>query len=974
MHNKILSILIITISFVYTEVYAESTNIEGIVKDKTTGEELLGANVILINTSMGGATDKHGKYIIRNVPIGKYTIRASYIGYNSEEFTIDVIEGRTIEQDFTLSPVTVVGQTVVVTGQASGQLQSINKQLSSDQITSVVSAHRIQELPDANAAETLGRLPGLSVLRSGGEGNEVVIRGLAPKYNQILINGVKMASTDPFNRSEDLSMISSNSLEGIIVSKTVTPDMDANVLGGVVNFELREAQLSDKGRAQFNLLAQGGYNNLSNVYNKFNNYKYVVSGEDRFFDNRFGVFAQFDYERKNLSSNEFGANYTHKSSSTTEYLTNTLNLNNIPRDRQRANGTVVLDYQLDNGALKLSNFLSSGKTAIYNRAEGFDIQQNLHTYTLTNNNNTLNIITNALKFDYTLPIFNTEVLLSHAYSETKTPNDWTITFLQGAAGLDQFINVSNLNPISIPPAANNNLSATYLNNIITNNSFSRERNLTGKLDLWTDWNISDLISARIKFGGMYTHQTRSYVYSQATGQGLGLESAKFVDSLIASQFESTLPYINSTHIPIGPFIDPEYDYGKFLEGDYTLGPALNYSMLAQTANMLQDKIKLIAINNAIAYFHDNFNSTTYNYNGHENHIAFYLMTTVKIGPEITLIPGVRYQDLKTTYTAPRGLQNTTSATGGAYIHYDTTLSVEHGYWLPDLTLRYKPLSWFDIRLSYTNTLSYPDFNAIVPRIDVSTGGAISWNNYELKPSRSTNYDVYLSFYDNSIGLFTIGGFLKRIDDLIYPWTFYVNRDEALQYYPPGLPHGPLTGNYSVSTYVNNTNRIDDYGLEVDWQTHFWYLPHPLEGLVLNVNYTHIFSKATYPYTYVNRVGRIIQYIDTTYTDRLLFQPDNILNLSVGYDFADFSIRVSMLYQDNIFTGSSLWPQLRSSTSAYTRWDLAIKQKLPWFGLQVFFDLNNINGARDVSVLQSADIPQSEQDYGMTANLGLRWKF
>jgi TonB-dependent receptor len=975
MRNRILSILIITISLFINQVYAAVANVEGFVKDKETGDVLLGANVVLLNTSMGAATDNHGKYIIQNVPPGTYTLRASYIGYNSEDVTIDVTEGKTIEHNFGLQPVTVVGQTVTVTGQASGQLQSINKQLLSDQITNVVSSHRIQELPDANAAETLGRLPGIAVLRSGGEGNEIVIRGLAPQYNQILINGVKMASTDAFSRSEDLSMISSNSLEGIIVSKTVTPDMDANVLGGVVNFELREAKVDIPGVPRFDILAQGGYNNLENAYNQFNNYKYVLSGENRFFDNKFGTFIQFDYERKNLSSNEFGAEYTHKSSSATEYLINTLNLYNIPRDRQRMNGTIVMDYNLDKGAIKFSNFLSSGSTDIKNRTEGFDIQNNLHTYSFINNNNTLNIITNALKLQYELPVFNAEALLSHAYSETKTPNDWTITFQQGSAGLDQFINQSNLNPKDIPPAANNNLSATYLNNIITNSSFARERGLTGSLDLWTDWNITDLVSARIKFGGMYRHQTRSYDYEQATGQGLGLESAKFVDSLIASQFESTLPYVNTTNIPISPFIDPNYDYGKFLGGDYEMGVPLNFSMLSQTANMLRNNISLISTRDAIAYFHDSFNSTTNNYSGYEDQRAFYVMANVKIGETITVIPGVRYQGLKTNYTAAQGIQNTASATGGPYMHYDTTLSVDHSYWLPDVTLRYKPLSWFDVRLSYTNTLSYPDFNTIVPRIDVSTTGTILWNNYALNPSRSTNYDAYLSFYDNNIGLFTVGGFLKQIEDLIYPWTFYVNGNEALPYFPPGLAHGTPAGNYGISTYVNNSNRIDDYGLEVDWQTHFWYLPHPLEGLVLNINYTHIFSKASYPYTYIYKPSpRITVFVDTTYTDRLLYQPDNILNVALGYDFAGFSIRVSMLYQDDIFTGSSLWPQLRSSTSAYTRWDLAVKQELPWYGIQVFFDLNNINGARDVSVLQSANIPQSEQDYGMTADLGVRVKF
>ena len=308
-----------------------------------------------------------------------------------------------------------------------------------------------------------------------------------------------------------------------------------------------------------------------------------------------------------------------------------------------------------------------------------------------------------------------------------------------------------------------------------------------------------------------------------------------------------------------------------------------------------------------------------------------------------------------------------------YLHYDTTVTVDHGYWLPDVTVRYKPLSWFDVRLAYTNTLSYPDFNAIVPRIDASAG-AINYNNFELKPSRSSNYDAYLSFYDNNIGLFTVGGFLKRITDLIYPWTFHVSGQDAAPYYPPGIAHSTLTGNYTISTFVNDSYKIDDYGLEIDWQTHFWYLPNPLKGLVLNVNYTHVFSKATYPYTKTVKVGRLTHYVDTTYSDRLLYQPDNIINLSLGYDFEGFSIRVSMLYQDNIFTGPNFWPQLRTSTSAYTRWDMAVKQQLPWYNLQVFFNLNNINSARDESVIQEANIPQSQQDYSLFAELGLRWNF
>ena len=960
---------------------ATPANIEGYVKDSQTNDPLIGTNVILVGTSLGSAADINGKYTIKNIPPGSYTIRATYIGYKSKEFKIEIKEGMHLSQDFNLEPESVEGQTVVVTGQASGQYEAINKQLTSSQIVNAVSAARIQELPDANAAESIGRLPGISVLRSGGEADEVVIRGLAPKYNRILINGVQLTSSNPNDESVDLSMISSNMLEGMEVMKTVTPDMDANVIGGTVNMELREAKVTEAGIPQFGLLFQGGYNALSNAYNKLNNYKYVGSAENRFFKNNLGVFAQVSVERKNLTSNQLGASYTNNGNSITQYLTTSLNLDNIPRDRQRYNGTIVLDYKLPAGTIKLANLLSTGNTNVQDRGEYYGITgstgSNIHNYSLNYSKSTLSVITNALHLQYQLPIFHLNAEFSHAYTETKNPHDWTTTFQQGSAGLGDLVNVANLSPQNIPKAANNDASLTYLNAIQTFNSFSGARALTGSLDLETNLNFSDKVSSVIKFGGSYRYETRKYLYGQTRGDGLGLASAGFVDSLIASHFPSTSQYRSTTSIPIGPFIDPGYDYGEFLGGRYPMIYALNYGMLSNLSSYLDNNISLIERRNAIAYSHDSYNSSTFNYNGHENQSAAYIMATVNIGPQITLIPGVRYQNLQTTYSGIQGQQNNASSTGGPYLHYDTTVTVNHGYWLPDVALRYKPFTWFDIRLSYTNTLAYPDFIAIIPRINVpaSTGGTISWNNAQLSPSRSTNYDIYFSFYDNSIGLFTIGGFLKQIDDLIYPWTFHVSGAQVLPYYPPGLrPTIPPTGSYSVATYINDSNRAKDYGLEIDWQTHFWYLPHPFDGFVLNVNYTHVFSKEKYPYVNIVKVGRGLVYVDTTFEDRLLYQPDNIANLSLGYDYKGFSVRVSMIYQDNIFSGPNFWPQLRTTTSSYTRWDLAVKQDLPWLGIQLYGDLSNFNSETDVQVIQApTGVPQAEQDYGMTADLGIRLK-
>ena len=175
------------------------------------------------------------------------------------------------------------GSEVIVTVQAKGQMDAINKQLNSKSLVNIISSDRIQELPDANAAETVARVPGVSIRREGGEGNKVVIRGLSPKYNNITVNGVKLASTDNDDRSIDLSMISQYMLDGIEVTKAGTPDQDSDVLGGTVNFLLKKAEPGLHG----NIITQGMHNGLKGT---FNDNKFVLDLEQQVFQRPFGCF------------------------------------------------------------------------------------------------------------------------------------------------------------------------------------------------------------------------------------------------------------------------------------------------------------------------------------------------------------------------------------------------------------------------------------------------------------------------------------------------------------------------------------------------------------------------------------------------------------------------------------------------------------------------------------------------------------
>ncbi|OYV84996.1 MAG: hypothetical protein B7Z63_06120, partial [Ignavibacteriae bacterium 37-53-5] len=339
----------------------------------------------------------------------------------------------------------------------------------------------------------------------------------------------------------------------------------------------------------------------------------------------------------------------------------------------------------------------------------------------------------------------------------------------------------------------------------------------------------------------------------------------------------------------------------------------------------------------------------------------------KVGPEVTVIGGVRYQTFQTSYTGVAGVTSPESYL--AYNHYDTTITRYDGYWLPDVTLRYDPVSWADIRLSYTNTLAYPSFSNFVPRINLS-GLTVGWNNNGLVPAHSINYDASVSFYDNTLGLFSADGFVKEIRNMIYSWQFFVKGNAALQYLPLNLANFDSNSTYDVTTTENNPYLNKVYGIELDWQTHFWYLPGVLSGLVLDVNYTHTKSVAHYPYLASESNGRILTYIDTSFTDRLVDQPNNIFNISLGFDYRGFSVRVAMVYQADIFTAASQWPQLRGYTAAYERWDVAARQKLPWDGVEIYADFNNINAANDMQVIQAGP-PTAIEDYGFTADMGLR---
>ena len=146
--------------------------LRGAVTDSVTNDKLIGATIVVMGTSLGAITDVEGEYRLSNVPEGKRQIKISYVGYKTKIVQVDVVSGQMKRADFQIVVDAININEVVVTGQARGQVAAINQQLGANTIVNVISEEKIQELPDANAAEAIGRLPGVSIQRFGGRSKQ----------------------------------------------------------------------------------------------------------------------------------------------------------------------------------------------------------------------------------------------------------------------------------------------------------------------------------------------------------------------------------------------------------------------------------------------------------------------------------------------------------------------------------------------------------------------------------------------------------------------------------------------------------------------------------------------------------------------------------------------------------------------------------------------------------------------------------
>ena len=827
-------------------------------------------------------------------------------------------------------------------------------------------------------------MPGVSVVRNGCEATQVVIRGLEPKYNSITIAGVALPATSSSDRGSDLSMISSNSLEGIEVYKTVTPDMDAAAIGGTVNFDIRRAKSNVEGAPTFSFIAQGGYKGL--VYS-LGDYKFVASVEKRFFDDKFGVFVQGIVQRQNLSNDQMSAYYDNSKINSWNYPDSiqmySTTLEFIKSIQKRYAGTVTLDYQLPEGDISFLNLFSRGSTNTdtYSELYPTTVQGGSYVFGAQRETANLDVLSNILSYKQSFGSLTINAKLSNAYSDNIAPYSWYTNFTSAATTSIPF----NITPSAVAQMGQNlvNPSNMQWTTLTGWNSFTKQDDRQASLDLEKKLNLSDQISMAVKVGGVYKYTTRYYNYDETDGiMNIGSPSTQ---ATVRAYLVTQLPFLQNPPYNWDPsgagkvgyagLIDPSVNFGNFLNGRYSMVSSANIDVLDQVLHVLKSYRSGTISSPSQPVFDPNYVASRYqDYSGNEARTAGYIMTTVNVGSWLMIIPGVRYQELKTSYTALHFNNYLVTNTSQAWPDSSVTAKNTYRYWLPDVSAKIDLSDAIGIRLAYTNTLAYPDYQSFVPTWAYNASlYTMYWNNTALLPEQSHNYDAQVALHNNTIGLFSVGGFLKQIDNEIYnPGQVYLTKSLAAA---NGYPFANLltASVCTLQTYINNPFRVNVWGIESEWQTHFWYLPHPLDNLVLNVNYTHVFSAAKFTKTIMTNT-RVPQPIDTSYTDKLYQQPSDVVNLSIGYDYGKFSILASMIYQSEVFNQPNYWWMLRSDKATYRRWDIVIKQGLPWFNMEVYGDVNNLNNETDLYTIRKNNLPVSENSYGLTADIGLRWNF
>jgi len=234
--------LLLSIINISNKLIAQNFKISGIVLDDATREPLTGATILLQGTNFYALSGLDGSYQLKNIPAGTYSIEISFISFEKNASVIKVDSDT--KHNIKLKTSDLELETVQVTASKDESTEGSARMTEKNamNVVNVISSKEIDVSPDITVANVVQRVSGVSLERnSNGDGQHAIVRGMDKRYNYTLVNGIKIPSPDPRNRYVPLDIFPSDLLDRLEVTKALTPNMEGDAIGGVIDMKMKNA-------------------------------------------------------------------------------------------------------------------------------------------------------------------------------------------------------------------------------------------------------------------------------------------------------------------------------------------------------------------------------------------------------------------------------------------------------------------------------------------------------------------------------------------------------------------------------------------------------------------------------------------------------------------------------------------------------------------------------------------------------------
>lgn len=843
-HLKYLIICLVVFVVGATSAFAQQTGaIKGRIVDSD-GLPMPGASIRITELpNIGTSSDVNGQFNLLSIATGSYTLTVSYIGYTTVSMPVTVIAGETITQDFQLTEGATIGEEILVLGDGlRGQARALNQQRNNMNITNVVSSDQAGRFPDANIGDALKRISGVTIQNDQGEARRIIIRGMAPQLNSVTINGERIPSAEGDNRNIQLDLIPSDMIQSIEVNKAVTPDMEADAIGGSVNLVTR----SSPDALRLSGTAASGLNLLSN--------KPIWTGGfvvgDRFLDGRLGAVLSASYNYHDFGSDNVEAVWAL--SDNDDVILDEFDIRKYLVRRERKSTSLSLDYRLnDENVLYLSGMynwrddwenryrmrvsqipdafedgeavpVSNGVWNLPARVEfqtkgGIDSDRTKMRRLEDQRNRNVSFGGNHL-----LGNLRADWSISYAKSSEERPNERYLSFRQG--GRATTLDLSDTRKPIIGLVNEDEGLSFGLNELsqLQGKTFDEDRN--ARIDFIFPYSVDGLV----KFGGRARLKSKEVDNSYTLYDPLD---------------ENLMPNMGS--VPISDQTDSgflagsQYAVGRFPTAGYLGRLDLTNPALFDSEEALEEYI-------------------SGNYEADEAVYAGYVMADHRLTDQLSILAGVRLE-----YTTLDYIGNLFDIDNGTVTQAPGSNSYLNV--LPGVHLRYAVEENTIFRFAWTNTIARPSYFDLVPYAEyVSEDDELTRGNPNLKATTAMNFDLMAEHYFSSVGMVSAGLFYKDVNNFIYSQTRANYTDPV---FGPGLEF----------TTTENGGTADVYGVEIAFQRQIW------KGLGLYANYTRTESTTT------GVEGREDDDLGLPGTAK------NMLNTSLSYETSKLNLRVSMNY-------------------------------------------------------------------------------